>query len=147
MPTTPAHYGLGELALADNQKSEAMKHFRIAATSESTLGKKARKQITILEIDRNPGKYINTSFTVSQKGTLLVVLQNVAPIAVKELEMEIRLINANGQIAGQETIFIANILKPKQTQQTETQIKIGPAGTQSITVKTTILSLSAAEKI
>ena len=63
------------------------------------------------------------------------------------MKIDIQLINATGQIVGQENVFIANVIKPKQKQKVETRIKIDQTDARSLTVKTTLLSLSAAEKI
>lgn len=87
LPTVEAYYGLGRIAQANRQKSLAIQHFTKAATSESTLGKKAGVLLARLDLSKNPDKYIKARLKTDRNNHLLIRVQNTSPVRVHRVRL------------------------------------------------------------
>ncbi|HWP94385.1 MAG TPA: M48 family metalloprotease [Gammaproteobacteria bacterium] len=54
LPTADAHEALGYIALESNEREAAVEHFRIAATSDSPAGQRARQALERLGVNPSP---------------------------------------------------------------------------------------------
>ncbi len=140
MPTAIAHYSLGELALGEEQPAAALEHFRIAASSESTLGKKAQVRLARLDLPQNPGKYIAVQSALGKDGTIIVGISNRAPVAVKNVAVQISLVRNRRQLVDEETVFVRSILRPKERYRLRTHLRVPDGEKGNVQVHTEVIS-------
>ena len=67
--------------LAGNMES-AIKHYQVASQSNSPTGKNARKEMALLDMPNNPGKYIQTQALLAKNGDVGAAVRNNSPVAV-----------------------------------------------------------------
>ena len=89
LPTPTASYYLGEYNRAEGNLDQALGFYQQAAQADSELGQKARQQMAILELGQAPHKYLPTRPYVGKDGTLWVVVQNNAGVAVADVELQL----------------------------------------------------------
>ena len=82
LPTATAHYALANVAQEQRNEKEAIGHLRMAAGSPSPLGQQAARELALLELPREPGKYIAVRGARDGKGRFLVQIGNRSPVAV-----------------------------------------------------------------
>ncbi|MCP4041993.1 MAG: M48 family metalloprotease [Gammaproteobacteria bacterium] len=139
LPTAPAHYGLGELALANRQTDVAVKHFRAAAGSNSAVGRKAAASMVRLELPRTPGKYIRVRLTADKQGNLQASVVNKSPVAVRNVAVRIGLVQ--GRRVLEEERLLVRSLRAGQGQRVRPRLK-SPAANSKIRV---VVKVEAAE--
>ncbi len=82
LPTATAHYALAGIARQRRAEKEAIDHLRMAAGSPSPLGKRAARELALLELPREPGKYVAVRGGLDDQGRFLVQISNRSPVAV-----------------------------------------------------------------
>jgi predicted Zn-dependent protease len=87
LPTAAAHYVLGNLAQGANDQAKAVEHFRLAATSDSEVGKRAGTSLARLDLPRNPGNYVQVVPVADAGGNLGLRVTNRSPIALRKLRV------------------------------------------------------------
>ncbi|KAF0162651.1 MAG: putative Zn-dependent protease [Rhodocyclaceae bacterium] len=87
LPTAAAHYVLGNLAQGANNPAKAIEHFRLAAGSDSEVGKRAGASLVRLDLPRNPGSYVQVEPVADASGNLGLRVTNRSPIALRNLRV------------------------------------------------------------
>ncbi|MFA4970883.1 MAG: M48 family metalloprotease, partial [Sulfuritalea sp.] len=87
LPTAAAHYVLGNLAQGANNPAKAIEHFRLAAGSDSEVGKRAGASLARLDLPRNPGNYVQVEPVADASGNLGLRVTNRSPIALRNLRI------------------------------------------------------------
>jgi predicted Zn-dependent protease len=95
LPTGQASYQLGELSLASGNRSAALAYFQQASDGAGELGKAAAQKAARLDLGDNPQRYIEAGFKPSNDGRAVLVLNNKAPIAVRNLRVRVGVIAGN----------------------------------------------------
>lgn len=115
LPTAPAAYYLGELAKGRGDMQKAVQYYQAAAGSQSDFGKAAAGELVRIDLPRNPGNYVATAPQVDQSGRAVVVIQNRAPIPLRDIQVTPVLINAAGQVVQQGSpIGVRRTLAPNE---------------------------------
>lgn len=97
LPTAVAYNELGKLALAENQRQEAKKYFRQAASSSSPAGEEALSSLVRLDLPDNPGKYIKLKGKVNDKNMVEAIsLTNTTPRSVSGVVVKAVYTGADG---------------------------------------------------
>jgi len=123
LPTPLAHYLLGELDLEEEKPDSAIKHFRVASSSKSEVGKKALQKLAILELPAEPGKYIASKVDWDSSGRVIVHLQNRSALQVKVTNVLIRLVRS-GRVIGETSLALGSVLNAGQTRQMLTELVV-----------------------
>ena len=76
LPTATAYYALGRMAADRGDEAAAIKYLRVASTSRSRVGRKAKAELLGLDLEQNPARYIKASLALDRDGYLLVILRN-----------------------------------------------------------------------
>lgn len=76
LPTAQAHYLLGNLDRNAGNMDSARYHYEQASQSDSTAGINAQRELVIMEIASNPGKFVATSFAADNNGRLFCLIGN-----------------------------------------------------------------------
>jgi predicted Zn-dependent protease len=97
MPTAEAHYLLGMLDKEAGDLASASEHFRQAAPSDSESGQRAARELALLELERNPSRYIVSRTVVDSGDNVWVQFGNRTSVAVKNLEIRYAWLDQQGQ--------------------------------------------------
>jgi predicted Zn-dependent protease len=97
LPTGPAHYALGNIALRDRQYDAAREHFAAAAGAEGAVGEAALHSLMRLDLPANPGKYLRHQAALDAKGMLSIAIGNATKVPVTGLVIAVQYVNANGR--------------------------------------------------
>jgi len=87
LPTAAAHYVLGNMAQGASNPAKAIEHFRLAAASDSDIGKRAGASLARLDLPRNPGNYVQVEAVADGSGNLGLRVTNRSPIALRNLRV------------------------------------------------------------
>ncbi len=142
LPTAPAHYVLGEIALVSRQPDLAIRHFTAAAGSKSAVGRKASLSLANLELPRNPGKYLQVSVAVDKQGHLLASVVNNSPVAVRNVTVRVGLVQKR-RLLDDESVVVRS-LGVGQRQRISLRLK-SPAKKSTIRVVAEVVAAEVAE--
>jgi predicted Zn-dependent protease len=101
LPTAPAAYYLGTIARDRGDRNGALQYFRAAAGSNSQIGQLAAAEFVRMDLPQNPGEYVATGGQLDASGRPLLVIQNKAPVPLKDIQVTPLLVDANGRILQQ----------------------------------------------
>ena len=87
LPTAAAHYVLGNLAQVGNNPARAIEHYRLAAGSDSEVGKRAGSALVRLDLPRNPGSYVQVEPVADAAGNMGLRVTNRSPVALRNLRV------------------------------------------------------------
>ena len=131
LPTAEAHAQLGEAALAVNNRSEAIKQFKTAASDKGAVGQRAWGRLMALDLSNNPDQYIRAESAVGDGGTLIVKFSNPSPKPVTGLVFSITS-RASGESARRR---VGGVLKARQSRIVDTGVAINQQQLRNIDVK------------
>lgn len=90
LPTSDAHHALGLLALKNDEQDQALAHFTTASHSSNTAGSNSQFQMTKIEIEKNPTKYLQTTFSIHDNNTLRLDCTNLSPYSIEQATFSIQ---------------------------------------------------------
>ena len=85
LPTAEGHYILGQLELADKNRTGAIYHFQEAAKSNSSVGKQAKQALMNLQFSEKPQSYLKIQQNLTSEGYLTLTAVNTGPGAVRNV--------------------------------------------------------------
>lgn len=97
LPTGPAHYALGNVALRAGQRDAAKQHFAAAAGAQGEVGEAATASLMRLELPDNPGKYLRQQSALDTAGMLAVAIGNPTRVPVTGLAIAVQYVDAAGR--------------------------------------------------
>jgi beta-barrel assembly-enhancing protease len=113
LPTAPAAYYLGTIAREHGDRAKAMEYYRAAAGSQSRIGEMAAAEFIRMDLPQNPGNYVAAAGQFDAQGRLLIVVQNRAPVPLRDFRITPVLADASGRIVQQGApVSVAAVLKP-----------------------------------
>jgi predicted Zn-dependent protease len=113
LPTAPAAYYLGTIARERGDRAKAMELYRAAAGSQSRIGEMAAAEFVRMDLPQNPDKYVAAAGQFDGQGRLLVVLQNRAPVSLRDFQVTPVLVDQGGRIVQQGSpVRVGAVLKP-----------------------------------
>jgi tetratricopeptide (TPR) repeat protein len=89
LPTAPGHALLGDIAEERGDIDGALKHYQIAASSNSEIGKQANEHAVKLDLPRNPSKYIRSGAQADSGGNLFAVVENATSLPVGRVQVRV----------------------------------------------------------
>lgn len=113
LPTAPAAYYLGTIARERGDKAKAMEYYRAAAGSQSHVGQLAAAEFVRMDLPQNPDHYVAAAGRFDGQGRLLVVVQNRAPVPLRDFQVTPVLVDASGRVMQQGgSVRLHEVLKP-----------------------------------
>ena len=113
LPTAPAAYYLGTIARERGDRTKAMEYYAAAAGSQSRIGEMAAAEFVRMDLPQNPDKYVVAAGRLDGQGRLLVVVQNRAPVPLRDVQVTPVLVDASGRIVQQGSpVRVGAVLKP-----------------------------------
>ncbi|HHH38394.1 MAG TPA: peptidase M48 [Sedimenticola sp.] len=122
LPTAEASYDLGLIAKRSGDEQAALGYLRQAAEAGGTTGKAAGRELAQLDLERNPGHYLQTGLGYDRYGNLLLVVKNPTSLAVKDIVVQVGRRDASGRIYRGITETLPGVLRPGQQAQIRTRI-------------------------
>ena len=142
LPTGQAHYLLGNLDKRAGNMQSAIQHYQAAAQSGN---KAAEKEMVLLELPQNPGKYIKSGALLGQNGTVGAAALNNSPVSVQAIRLKVEYIDTSGQIR-QVSRGIRKTLAPGEQAAVATGISgIANANDLARRVRVTVIRAQVAE--
>jgi beta-barrel assembly-enhancing protease len=115
LPTAPAAYYLGTIARERGDRAKAMEYYRAAAGSQSRVGELAAAEFIRMDLPQNPDKYVAAAGRFDGQGRLLVVVENRAPIALRDVQVTPVLVDGSGRVVQQGgSVRLGEVVKPGQ---------------------------------
>jgi predicted Zn-dependent protease len=87
LPTAQAHYLLGNLDRSSGQAESARAHYEQASQSESEAGKRAQKELVLMDIDNNPGQFVATAHAADEQGRIYCRIGNKTKVSLTEINV------------------------------------------------------------
>ncbi|MFZ2508170.1 MAG: tetratricopeptide repeat protein, partial [Steroidobacteraceae bacterium] len=140
LPTGPAYYSLGNIALRTGQRDAARQYFAQAAGAEGPVGEAATVALMKLELPGNPEKYLQKQAALDAGGKLIVAIANGTRVPVTGLVISVQYLDSDGRprefrrelsgplAAGQQT-QIATGLGPFQN---DSQVRVSIVGARVV---------------
>jgi predicted Zn-dependent protease len=97
LPTGPAYYSLGNIALRAGQRDAAKQYYAAAAGAQGEVGEAATASLMRLELPENPGKYLRSQGALNQSGMLVVAIGNPTKVPVTALAIAVQYVDAAGR--------------------------------------------------
>jgi len=97
MPTAEAHYLLGMLDSKQGNMNSAMEHFQSAAQSDSEAGKRASRELVLLDVRGNPSKYIGSRAAVDRDNQVWVQFGNLTQVPMRNIEISYAWLDDQGR--------------------------------------------------
>lgn len=129
LPTALASNELGGLALAANDRGAAKSYFEQAAAAPGQIGQRAQQAYYRLEVQDNPGNYVQGGVYVDDQGRVILRLRNASPVNLSQVTVQMQGI-LNGQAVTQPAT-IQN-LAAGQTQDFNTGVQLATDGSQQL---------------
>jgi len=98
LPTAHANYLLGNMDKRAGNMESALKYYQAAAGSDSEVSKQAEREMVIIDMPRNPGKYIQTAAVIEKSGQVIAALRNNSSVAVKNVTLKVEYIDSDGKV-------------------------------------------------
>ena len=118
LPTAPGHALLGDIAEGRGDIDGALKHYQIAAASNSEIGKQASEHAVKLDLPRNPAKYIRSGAQADNSGNLYAVVENGTTLPVGRVQVRVVKYDAQtGRAISQSQPMIINGVAPGKRNQ------------------------------
>lgn len=87
LPTAAAHFVLGNLAQGASNPGKAIEHYRLAAGSDSEVGRRAGASLVRLDLPRNPAAYVQVEPVADKAGNLALRISNRGPAVLRNLRV------------------------------------------------------------
>jgi tetratricopeptide (TPR) repeat protein len=140
LPTAQANYLLGNMDKRAGNMEAAIKHYQAASQSNSPAGKNAQRELVLLDMPNNPGKYLQTGALLGQNGAVGAAVRNNSPVAADSIVLKVDYIDDNGQIRSLSR-NVRKMLQPGEQTSVDTGIRGIPDNNQlARRVQVTVIS-------
>ncbi|MBT8060166.1 MAG: M48 family metalloprotease [Gammaproteobacteria bacterium] len=97
LPTAEAHYLLGMLDKEGGDMTAAVEHFQAAADSQSESGRKATRELVLLDLRNNPSKYVGARAAVDRQNVVWAQFGNLTSVPLEQIEISYAWLDDRGQ--------------------------------------------------
>ncbi len=116
LPTGPAYYSLGNIALRARQFDSAKQYFAAAAGAQGEVGAAATLSLLRLDLPDNPEKYLRKQAALDQNGMLMVAIGNPTQVPVTGLSFHVQYVDAAGRTRELQRNLGGTLAAGQQTQ-------------------------------
>jgi tetratricopeptide (TPR) repeat protein len=92
-----AHYLLGMLDKDAGNMNEAVAHFKAAAQSQSESGQQANRELVVMDLSRNPSRYIASRAVIDNTNAVWVQFGNQTSVPIMNIEISYAWLDGQGQ--------------------------------------------------
>ena len=129
LPTAAAHYVLGNLAQGTGNPAKAIEHYRLAAGSDSEVGKRAGTALVRLDLPRNPAAYVLVEPVADKAGNLALRVTNRSPASLHKLRVAAvapgfaREYTPSGELKSGQSVLVGMNLRAAELGDTATRLR------------------------
>jgi predicted Zn-dependent protease len=105
LPTASAHYLLGNMDRDAGDLESARAHYEQAAQSESATGLKAQRELVLMDISVNPGRYVATASGSDSSGRVYCAIGNRTRVDLADIRITARFLDDTGQAVQTSTSY------------------------------------------
>jgi predicted Zn-dependent protease len=87
LPTAQAHYLLGNMDRDNRQADSARKHYEAASQSNSEAGVNAQRELVLMDIATDPGKFVQTAGAKGEQGRAHCLIGNRAGVNLTGIQV------------------------------------------------------------
>ncbi len=95
-PTAIATFSLGNLEAKRGNTEKAIEHYTAVANSSGEIAEAARAALVRLDLENDPGKYLQVSCYPDSGANLVVSIGNGTPVAVRDVRFVVQYRDSNG---------------------------------------------------
>jgi predicted Zn-dependent protease len=118
LPSADAHYGLGEIALAQGHQQNAYYHFRIAAQANSPTGEQARQRLASAHQPESLSQALYAK-VILRGGHFDLIVSNNTGGSVRDILVEVDFLDRSGRLLERQTyMFQGKLSTGNQARQT-----------------------------
>lgn len=116
LPTGPAYYALGNVALRAGQRDAAKQYYAAASGAQGEIGEAATASLIRLELPEHPGKYLRHQAALDPSGMLVVAVGNPTRVPVTGLAIAVQYVDAAGRTRDFRRELPGTLAAGQQTQ-------------------------------
>lgn len=143
LPTAIAMNTLGQMELAAGRSREAREYLNLAAGAGGPAAEQARMTLVRLDLPMQPERFFDTRFGSDERGQLLVEVSNRSPLATRDIVVEVRLLQTDGQVA-RRRVNVPTHLTPNQSARFSTGLTL-PVDTPAERVAIRVVAAQVAQ--
>lgn len=134
LPTPNAQKALGDLSLVAGNRNAALQYYESAASSGSDIGKSALASMARLDLEQNPGKYLQSRLVLNSRRTVSIQVINKSPVPVTNVEVAAAYFDQFGkQVSGQKSYRLKGTIASGQQGSVDTGITNGQGLRSAVT--------------
>ncbi len=99
LPNGPALLALGNIERRSGNRSQALEYYRRAMGEQGEVGRRAQAALMQLDLGQNPEAYLRSRAGLSERGSLLVQIENPTRVDVRNVTLGIRYLTSSGRVA------------------------------------------------
>jgi len=122
-PTATATSALGDIASKQGNKAKAIEYYTAVAGSQGEIALAAREKLVRLDLEDNPGKYIQFGCYTDSNSNLIVAIANATSVAIRDVRFVVQYRDSNGVTRNREGSIRGPIAAG---QRSERNTEIGP---------------------
>lgn len=96
LPTAPAHFALGNIALERGNRAAAIEHLKVVAGGQGGMADAARASLIRLDLAQNPANYLVTGCDADSQGRLVVLVKNNTQVGVTDVGISLQFRDDSG---------------------------------------------------
>ncbi|MGV3592848.1 MAG: M48 family metalloprotease [Gammaproteobacteria bacterium] len=104
LPTAIAMNELGKISLAEGDRATAKQYFQQAATAQGFVGQEAQGAFIQLDVQDNPGAYVQAQAFVDERGRVLARISNSSNVAMRAVRVDFAAL-INGAVRRQSRVL------------------------------------------
>jgi len=101
-PTATATSKLGDIASKQGNKAKAIEYYTAVAGSQGEIALDARSKLVRLDLEQNPGKYIQFGCYPDSKSNLIVAIANATTMAIRDVRFVVQYRDSSGVLRNRE---------------------------------------------
>ncbi len=101
-PTATATSKLGDIAAKRGNKLQAIEYYSTVAGSQGEIALDARDKLVRLDLEQNPGKYIQFGCYPDSSGNLIVAIANATTVAIRDVRFVVQYRDSGGVTRNRE---------------------------------------------
>lgn len=134
LPTPNAQKALGDLSLSLGNRSAALGYYESAASSGSSVGQSALASMARLDLEQNPGKYLQSRLVLNNRRTVSIVVVNKSPVPVSDVQVAAAYFDQFGkQVSGQKSYRLRGTLASGEQGSVDTGVTNGQGLRSAVT--------------
>ncbi len=106
LPSAEAEYALGNIALRNGDRNQAITHFRRAAQNPSTTGRAARDQLSKMNTSPQTSSNLNVHARLVSINAVQLIIENGSKYPIRRMRVQLSFFDSRGREVGRQTVKV-----------------------------------------